>query len=109
MSAASGTNADPLLDAVMVPAWAAMVEWLLGQKWATDQFTADTGIPMPITRPRTALDAAIDEACGYDPAKATERFLAAFPRWATETHWGSDEVTPGIAAALARLPAEVKT
>jgi hypothetical protein len=99
------TPQGSLLDNIQTAAWRGLVDYLIGEPWAQQQFTADTGIAVPSARPRSPLDAAIDQACGFDPNAKMEAFVVAFTRWATEAHWGGEaEITPTIRGILDSLP-----
>lgn len=82
-----------LYDTVMMASWTGMVTWLMEQEQAHKDFAAATGRDPLSDRPATS----------DDDAFATV-YAGEFARWATRVHWGEDEVTPSIRAALARFP-----
>jgi hypothetical protein len=68
------------------PAWASCLEWAIGKPEIVKAFEEDTGIRSP--RPRNNLDRMIDEATGYDPEQAYQRFAEEFVKWFNVAIWG---------------------
>lgn len=92
-----------ILDRIQFSAWSALLQWIAGREDLMQAFWRSVGQPVPQS-PRTALDAAIDRATGYDPKAAVAAHFPAFVRWVTREYWGEDEITPSIQASLDRLP-----
>lgn len=65
--------------------WGGFILWAAGEQKILAEFTKATGIKVP-TSPRSALEAMIDKATGYQ-----EGFAESFIRYVTEQYWGIKE------------------
>jgi hypothetical protein len=74
-----------------------LMHYLMGEDWAHAEFAASIG----------AAPLKADQQFNLDP-EAEQAFLNVYTgemvRWATRTHWGEDELTPSIQAAIDRFP-----
>lgn len=82
---------DAMRDAFMEIAWRDFIMFASANPGMQAAFKADTGFDL--TERKTGIDAAIDEATGYDTDK-----LECFILWATEKHWGMEYAPPSYRA-----------
>lgn len=78
-----GMTLEPDGMPLMLSAYLGLVQWLIGQEWAREQFKQDTGHDLMRVLGARGIESMVDKATGHDVA-----VVGAWADWVTRTQWG---------------------